>query len=91
METSNLKNMLVLKNFPSNIVEEAIIRLKKGSKIKNIQKIQKIEGAKNDKSKKKVKEKDYIVKEAEMLVNQYISKMEKQQKETQENQKFQKR
>ena len=42
METSNLKNMLVLKNFPSNIVEEAIIIIKQGSKIKNIQKIQKI-------------------------------------------------
>ena len=90
METSNLKNMVILKNFPSNIVEEAIIILKQSSKVKKIQKIQKIEGMKEGKNaKRKTKEKEYIVKEAEMLVNQYISKLERQQKDKKENQKIQ--
>ena len=34
METSNLKNMVVLKNLPSNIVDEAIIVLKANKKTK---------------------------------------------------------
>ena len=39
METSNLKNMVVLKNLPSNIVDEAIIVLKTNKKAKKLQKI----------------------------------------------------
>ena len=34
MEASNMKNMVVLKNLPSNIVDEAIIILKNGKKVK---------------------------------------------------------
>ena len=90
VDTSNLKNMVVLKNFPSNIIEEAIVVLKQGSKIKNIQKIQNKEmNKKTDKSKKNRKEKEYIIKEAEMLINQYIAKIENQKKEKKQNQKFQ--
>ena len=33
METSKLKNMVVLRNLPSNIVEEAIIILKTNKKV----------------------------------------------------------
>ncbi len=36
METSNLKNTVILKSVPSNIIEEAIIVLKKGIKIKRM-------------------------------------------------------
>ena len=39
METSNIKNMVVLKNLQSNIVDEAIIVLKPNKKAKKIQKI----------------------------------------------------
>ena len=39
MEASNLKNMVVLKNLPSNIVDEAIIILKNSKKIKKLEKI----------------------------------------------------
>ena len=39
METSKLKNMVVLKNLPSNIVDEAIIVLKTNKKVKKLQKI----------------------------------------------------
>ena len=32
MEISNLRNMVILKNLPSNIVEEAIVVLKENQK-----------------------------------------------------------
>ena len=38
METSNMKNMVVLKNLPSNLVEEAIIILKSSKKVKKLEK-----------------------------------------------------
>ena len=78
METSKLKNMVVLKNLPSNIVDEAIIVLKTNKKVKKLKKI--------EKNKKKVenendkKDKEYILKEAEMIVNNYISKIENNDK-----------
>ena len=56
METSNLKNMVVLKNLPSNIVDEAIIVLKTNKKAKKLQKIEKnnktTENEENKKEKK---------------------------------------
>lgn len=72
MEASNLKNMVVLKNLPSNIVDEAIIVLKTNKKSKKLQKIEK----NNQVDKEEKKDKDYILKEAEMLVNSYVSKVE---------------
>lgn len=75
METSNLKNMVVLKNLPSNIVDEAIIILKANKKAKKLQKIEKNKNSiENENS---TKDKEYILKEAEMIVNNYISKIEK--------------
>ena len=38
MNQGGLKNMVVLKNLPSNIVEEAIIVLKTNKKIKQVEK-----------------------------------------------------
>ena len=78
METSKLKNMVVLKNLPSNIVDEAIIVLKTNKKVKKLQKIEKNKNqvdTENDK-----KDKEYILKEAEMIVNNYISKIENNEK-----------
>ena len=78
MEASKLKNMVVLKNLPSNIVDEAIIVLKTNKKVKKLQKIEQNKnsvGNENDK-----KDKEYILKEAEMLVNNYISKIENSEK-----------
>ena len=77
METSNMKNMVVLKNLPSNIVDEAIIVLKTNKKVKKLQKIEK-KRTQNDEGEKK--DKQYILKEAEMLVNKYISDIEKNDK-----------
>lgn len=73
MKTSNLKNMVVLKNLPSNIVDEAIIVLKANKKTKKLQKIENKKILENQENKK---DKEYILKEAEMIVNNYISKIE---------------
>lgn len=75
MKENSLKNMIVLKNLPSNIVEEAIVILKNGTKIKKLEKVEKnklLEYKDNER-----KDKEYILKEAEMLVSCYISDIEK--------------
>ena len=80
METSRMKNMVVLKNLPSNLVEEAIVILKSSKKVK---KLEKIENNKKINQEEPIrKEKDYILKEAEMLVSNYISKLENKKEET---------
>ena len=73
MESSKMKNMVVLKNLPSNLVEEAIVILKSSKKVKKLEKINKTNQKEEQVDKK---EKDYILKEAEMLVSGYISKLE---------------
>ena len=78
METSNLKNMVVLRNLPSNILEEAIVILKPTKRVKKLQKIEKIQNTEAQKIDKK--EKDYIFKEAEMVISRYISKIEDNEK-----------
>lgn len=82
METSNMKNMVVLKNLPSNLVEEAIVILKSSKKVKNLEKIDKNNKLEETKSIKK--EKDYVLKEAEMLVSSYISKIENNHEQKQD-------
>lgn len=85
MNQSNLKNMVVLKNLPSNIVEEAIIILKTNKKVKKLEKIEKSKMPEDTSCKKK--EKDYILKEAEMLVSNYISSLEGKKQERKMNNK----
>ena len=53
METSKMKNMVVLKNLPSNIVEEAIIILKSNTKKRNLQKIENNKNCVNTEQNKK--------------------------------------
>lgn len=81
MEASKMKNMVVLKNLPSNLVEEAIVILKSSKKVKKLEKIDKKN--KPEKSGKAKKDKDYILKEAEMLISSYISKIEDNNKQKQ--------
>lgn len=74
MQTNNVKNIVVLKNLPSNIVEEAIVILKSNKYAKKFQMIEK-----NNNNKLEQKEgdgKEYIIKEAEALLSTYISKIE---------------
>ena len=72
METSKMKNMVVLKNLPSNMIEEAIVIFKETSKIKAKDVINKS----NQLSQVQGKSKDIIFKEAEMLVNDYVKRVE---------------
>ena len=58
METSKMKNMVVLKNLPSNIKAKDVIN--KSNQLSQIQ----------------GKSKDIIFKEAEMLVNDYVKRVE---------------
>lgn len=74
MNIENMKNMVVLKNLPSNIVEEAIVILKPNIKLKSLDKIEK--NNKKNKSEKIGNSKKYIINEAEMLISNYISKIE---------------
>jgi len=74
MNTENMKNMVVLKNLPSNIVDEAIVILKNNIKLKKLDAVEN-----SNKNNKKIKEEDpkkYIINEAEMLISNYISKIE---------------
>ncbi len=74
MEESNMKNIIVLKDLPSNMIEEAIVILKANVSAKNIKHTK--ENVKVV-AKGKVNTKDYIVKEAESVVANYISSIEK--------------
>lgn len=73
MEVSNMKNIIVLKNLPSNLVEEAIVILKTNKEAKKLEYIEKNSKA-NIESGKKTKE--YMVREAESVISSYISKIE---------------
>lgn len=72
MEINKNKNMVVLKNLPSNIIEEAYVVLKSKKKAKKLQKIEK----NNQECIERFSDKDnYVVKEAELLVSDYLEKM----------------
>lgn len=81
MEASKLKNMVVLKNLPSNLVDEAIIILKANKRVKKLEKLEKLENSKDknntmESQKERKRDDSYILKEAEMLVSDYIVKLE---------------
>lgn len=73
-----MKNMIILRNLPSNMVEEAYIVFKNNVKI---HKVEKVEKGKIEKKEEKIESKDYMVKEAEMIINDYITKIEKREYE----------
>lgn len=73
MNKNSLKNIIVLKNLPSNIVDEAIIILKPTQKIKKM----KIIDNNQKKINSKLTDNLHVISEAEMIVNSYISNLEK--------------
>lgn len=91
MEISNMKNIVVLKGLPSNIVEEAFVVIKPNMKIKQFNKLQKY--SKNSKENKveAKNSKDYILKEAEMLISNYISDIERPKEVNRKSDKLQKK
>lgn len=76
MENKQLKNMIVLRNLPSNIIEEAIVVLKQNKKIQLPEMIEKNKEISHCEEEKN----DYILKEAEFVVSNYISNIEKEKK-----------
>ena len=78
MQSSDMKNMVVLKNLPSNMIEEAIIIFKETQKVKQKELIDK--GKNANFTEIQSKSRDYILKEAEMLVTDYINKIENKKK-----------
>ena len=77
MEINSMKNMIVLKNFPSNIVEEAFVVLKENVKIHKVEMAYKKGG--KEKEKKQISKQNSIVKEAEMLIAEYVDNLQKQE------------
>lgn len=80
MEKENMKNMVILKDLPSNIAEEAIVILKPNIKLKSLNLAETKKENKKTKSSSKANTKKYIVNEAEMIINNYLSSMETQKK-----------
>lgn len=84
MDTKTMKNTIILRNLPSNMVEEAFIVFKDNVKI---HKLQKVEKNKTLEKEENVKSKEYMVKEAEMIISDYISKIEQKEYEIGSNNK----
>lgn len=87
MDMSNMKNIVILKNLPSNMVEEAIVVLKENKKIKRYQYVDSDRKKNRDEEKEKIikhgkkcektDNDSYILKEAELIISDYISNLEK--------------
>lgn len=80
MSTENMKNMVVLKNLPSNIVDEAIVILKPNVKVKSLDFAENKKENKNVKNSGEQNSKKYIINEAEMVLSNYLSKIENDKK-----------
>lgn len=76
MNKENMKNMVILKDLPSNIVEEAIVILKPNVKVKSLNFAEK--DNKRFKKNEEHNSKKYIVNEAQMVISSYLSNIEKQ-------------
>lgn len=77
MDTNNMRNTVVLKNLPSNLIEEAFVVLKKNQKIKKFEYVDnQIESF--DYENNQDEDSEFIIKEAELLISNYIEKIENQ-------------
>ena len=75
MDINNMKNIVVLKNLPSNMVEEAFVILKGNVKV---HKKHLLDNKKSNNEKKECNiTNDCVIKEAEMIIQEYIDKIEK--------------
>ncbi len=88
MGETKMKNMIVLRNLPSNVIEEAFVIVKSAKKAKDLERIEKKEESKKTvnhaKNKEKTNEKsnknNYIIKEAEIVISSYIESLELKEK-----------
>ena len=83
MDIKNMKKNIILKDLPSNVVEEAFVILKDNVKIHNkeITNIKDKENGNKNVDEKNINDNNgknnnrYLIKEAEMIVNEYVSKV----------------
>lgn len=68
----NVRNIVRLKDVPSNIIEEAIIIFKENKKAKNFEFSNKF----NKNSEEKEDDRAYVVKEAELIISDYLRQSE---------------
>ena len=80
MNASRMRNIIVLKDLPSNLVDEAIVILKNGETLKRQEIIENVNnkefGEHSDNNS------EVAIKEAEFLVSDYIKKLEKPNEQT---------
>lgn len=85
MKMNNMKNIVILKNLPSNIIEEAIVVVKNKKQIlddvdinnKNKNEVQGYMSNDDFKKMEKIKQesREYVVKEAESVIANYLEKI----------------
>lgn len=80
MNMSDMKNIVILKDLPSNLVEEAIVFLKQNQKIKKPEYIENTEKFKENRQIEKSK--DFLANEAKLVIADYILKIEKENSKT---------
>ena len=73
MEKCKMKNVVVLRNLPSNLIEEAFVVVKSKNVAKSLERID----GKNENIDRKNKDDGYIVREAESVLSSYVSLVEK--------------
>ena len=92
MDKEYMKNMVVLKNLPSNIVEEAIVVLKPNIKLKTLDVAETKKENSHHQERMQENKKKYIINEAQVVISNYLSKIEKQKRsEIQINKKIEKK
>lgn len=73
MEKCKMKNVVVLRNLPSNLIEEAFVVVKSKKIAKSLERID----ARNEKIDGKNKDDGYIVREAESVLASFVSFIER--------------
>lgn len=80
MDISNMKNIIILKNLPSNLIEEAIVILKQNKKVKKPELIENKKLKFSNEEHMKDNKQNFIINEAQSVIADYISKVEEQDK-----------
>ena len=75
MEKCKMKNVVVLRNLPSNLIEEAFVVVKSKKVARSLEYID----GKNEIDKKDCKDDGYIVREAESVLASFVSLVEKKE------------
>ena len=75
MEKCKMKNVVVLKNLPSNLIEEAFVVVKSRKVAKSLEYID----AQNGKFDSDCKDEGYVVREAESVLSSYVKLVEKKE------------